>query len=145
MRVLGTYGYVIVGSPAYLHRRGIPRDPEDLARHDCLFHRWPGIGKLERWLLSREGVELDFQPAPSAVANTMEPLIGLAEQGQGLFFTPTFTVRRQLAEGTLVSVLDGYLRSSGTLQILWPPSRQGSSRVKAFVDVMARTILAQET
>jgi DNA-binding transcriptional LysR family regulator len=145
MRVLGTYGYVIVGSPAYLTKRGVPREPEELAGHDCLFHRWSATGKLERWLFSRDGADLDFQPTPSAVANTMEPLIGLAERGLGLFYTPTFTVRRQLADGTLRSVLDASLRSSGTLQILWPPSRHGSPKIKAFVDVMARTVLASQT
>lgn len=145
MRVLGTYGYVIVGAPAYLARRGVPREPEDLAGHDCLFHRWTGSGKLERWILSRNGAELDFQPPAAEVANTMEPLIGLAERGLGLFYTPTFTVRRQLADGTLLSVLDGFLRSSGTLQVLWPPSRHGSPKIKAFVDVMARTMLAGQT
>ena len=141
-RVLGTYGYVIVGSPAYLGRRGVPREPEDLAHHDCLFHRWTASGKLERWVLRRDGADLDFQPPASTVANTMEPLIGLAERGLGLFYTPTFTVRRQLAEGTLRSVLDGFLRNSGTLQVLWPPSRHGSSKIRAFVDVMATTVLA---
>lgn len=144
IRVLGTYGYVIVGAPAYLARRGIPREPEDLATHDCLFHRWPTTGKLERWTLSRDGAELDFQPAPATIANTMEPLIGLTERGLGLFYTPTFTVRRQLADGTLRSVLDGALRSSGTLQILWPPSRHGSLKIKAFVETMARTVLANQ-
>ena len=142
MRVLGTYGYVIVGSSTYLAQRGVPREPEDLAGHDCLFHRWTASGKLERWVLSRNGTELDFQPPPSSVANTMEPLIGLAERGLGLFYTPTFTVRRQLADGTLLSVLDGFLRNSGTLQILWPPSRHGSPKIKAFVEVMARMMLA---
>ena len=142
MRVLGTYGYVVVASPAYLARRGVPREPEDLAGHDGLFHRWTASGKLERWMLSRDGTDLDVQPSASAVANTMEPLIALAERGLGLFYTPTFTVRRQLAEGTLRSVLDGFLRHSGTLQVLWPPSRHGSPKIKAFVDVMARTILA---
>ena len=141
MRVLGTYGYVIVGSPEYLSRRGVPREPEDLAGHDCLFHRWPTNGKLERWVLSRDGQELDFQPPPVSVANTMEPLIGLAERGLGLFYTPTFTVRRQLTDGTLRSVLDGSLRHSGTLQILWPPSRHGSTKIRAFIEVMARTVL----
>lgn len=141
-RVLGSYGYVIVGSPAYLARHGVPREPEDLAGHDCLFHRWTASGKLESWVLTRDGTDIDFQPPPATVANTMEPLIGLAERGLGLFYTPTFTVRRQLADGTLRSVLDGFLRHSGTLQVLWPPSRHGSPKIKAFVDVMARTMLA---
>jgi len=88
MRPLGTYSYVIVGSPAYLASRGVPETPEDLLHHACLFHRWPSTGKLERWVFSRDGVELDLEPPVSMVASTMEPLIDMAEQDLGLIYTP---------------------------------------------------------
>jgi DNA-binding transcriptional LysR family regulator len=142
MRTLGTYSYVIVGSPAYLDRCGVPEAPEDLDRHTCLHHRWPSSGKLERWMLSRDEQELDFEPPISTVASTMEPLLDLARRGLGLVYTPTFTVRHELADGTLRSVLDPYLRSTGALRILWPPSRHKSPKVKAFVDYMAANLLA---
>ena len=142
MRMLGTYSYVIVGSPVYFGRRGLPAVPEDLTDHSCLHHRWSGTGKLERWMFSRDAAELDFEPPVSSVASTMEPLLELAVRGLGLVYTPTFTVRRQLADSTLRSVLDPYLRAIGTLQILWPPSRQKSPKVKAFVDFMAANLLA---
>jgi DNA-binding transcriptional LysR family regulator len=142
MRTLGTYSYVIVGAPAYLDRRGVPDVPEDLVRHDCLHHRWSGTGKLERWMLSRDEQELDFEPPVSTVASTMEPLLDLAKRGLGLVYTPTFTVRRELTDGALKSVLDPYLRSTGALRILWPPSRHKSPKVKAFVDYMAANLLA---
>jgi DNA-binding transcriptional LysR family regulator len=141
MRTLGTYSYVIVGSPAYLDRRGVPEAPEDLDRHICLHHRWPSSGKLERWMLSRDEQELDFEPPISTVASTMEPLLDLAKRGLGLVYTPTFTVRHELADGTLRSVLDPYLRSTGALRILWPPSRHKSPKVKAFVGFMAANLL----
>ena len=145
MRTLGTYSYVIVGTPAYFDRRGTPEAPEDLVRHACLFHRWASTGKLERWPLSRNGVELDFEPPASIVASTMEPLINLSERSLGLVYTPTFTVRRQLADGTLRSTLDPYLRGTGSFQILWPPSRHQSPKVKVFVDFMARNLLAGQS
>jgi DNA-binding transcriptional LysR family regulator len=143
MRSLGSYSYVIVGAPEYFDRRGIPETPEDLSNHSCLYHRWSATGKLERWVFSREGVELNFEPPASTVANTMEPLIELAERGLGVMYTPTFTVRRELAEGTLRSVLEPYVRSVCPLQILWPPSRQPLPKVRAFVDFMARNLLAE--
>ena len=71
-----------------------PETPEDLLHHACLFHRWPSTRKLERWVFSRDGVELDLEPPVSMVASTMEPLIDRAEQDLGLIYTPTFTVRR---------------------------------------------------
>jgi DNA-binding transcriptional LysR family regulator len=144
MRSLGSYSYLIVGAPAYLNRKGIPETPEDLADHSCLYHRWAATGKLERWVFTRDGVEVDFEPPATTVASTMEPLIELAECGLGLMHTPTFTVRRQLAEGTLQPVLEPFVHSVGSLQILWPPSRHPSPKVRAFVDFMVGNLLSEE-
>jgi DNA-binding transcriptional LysR family regulator len=144
-RSLGSYSYVIVGAPGYFGKRGFPETPEELVNHACLYHRWSSSGKLERWVFSRDGVELEFEPPASTIASTMEPLIGLAERGLGLMYTPIFTVRRQLSEGTLCSVLSPFLRSVGTLQMLWPPSRHPSPKLRAFVDFMASNLLASET
>lgn len=144
MRRLGTYSYVIVGSPAYFAERGTPEVPEDLANHSCLYHRWSGTGKLERWDFGKDGAPYDFAPEASLVVSTMEPLIELAERGLGVLYTPTFTVRCQLLDGRLRSVLDPYLPSVGTLQALWSPSRHQSPKVKAFVDYMARNLLADK-
>jgi DNA-binding transcriptional LysR family regulator len=141
VRTLGTYSYVIVGAPTYLARHGVPQAPEDLLQHACLYHRWSTTGKLERWALSRDGGELDIEPPAATVANTMEPLIDLCERGLGLFYTPFFTVRRQIEAGKLQSVLDPYLRNVGSVQILWPPSRHLAPKVKAFVDFMAQHLL----
>jgi DNA-binding transcriptional LysR family regulator len=145
MSKVGTYSYVIVGSPAYLEQRGVPKKPEDLASHACLYHRWSASGKLEAWVFGRNGKTIDYAPAATLVASTMEPLIGLAERGRGLMYTPTFTVRRQLADGTLRSVLDPFLPSTGMLQILWPPSRHPAPRLTAFIEHMSRTLLADNT
>jgi DNA-binding transcriptional LysR family regulator len=145
MRRLGTYSYVIVGSPAYFAQRGIPGTPEDLLQHDCLYHRWSASGKLEQWVFGKDGVELDFAPRPSLVASTMEPLIELAERGLGVMYTPTFTVRRQLLDGRLRSVLDAHLPATGSLQVLWSPSRHQSPKVRAFVDYMATHLLAEKS
>jgi DNA-binding transcriptional LysR family regulator len=143
-RNLGNFSYVIVGAPEYFGQRGVPETPEELVNHACLYHRWPSSGKLQRWEFSRDGVEIEFEPPASTIASTMEPLIGLAERGLGLMYTPIFTVRRQLSDGKLRSVLGPFLRSVGTLQILWPPSRHPSPKLRAFVDFMASHLLASQ-
>lgn len=143
MRTLGSFSYVIVGSPDYFSRNGIPERPESLAEHACLVHRWSATGKFERWRLSRDQVELDIEPRPSIVCNTMEPLIDLAERGLGLIYTPIFTVRRQLASGALQSVLKSHVHDISTLQVMWPASRHRSPKLKTFVEFMAQNLLAQ--
>ena len=36
---------VVCGSPDYLARRGVPRTPADLARHDCLLYSYLSWGR----------------------------------------------------------------------------------------------------
>jgi DNA-binding transcriptional LysR family regulator len=143
-RTLGNFSYVIVGAPSYFARRGHPREPEDLRDHACIHHRWTMSGKLERWPLSRDGVDLDIDLPVTATANTMEPLIDLAERGLGLIYTPLFTVRRRIDQGLLATTLDRFTRQVGVFQILWPSGRQRAPKVKALVDYMAQHLFAGE-
>jgi DNA-binding transcriptional LysR family regulator len=137
-RVLGTFRLLLVGSPDYLARRGVPRRPDDLKAHACLHHRYATNGKLERWPLRRGRKDVDL-PA-GAVANTIEPLIYMAEQGLGIACLPDFAIRRQLAEGTLATVLDDHVDHEGTFRMLWPSSRHLSPKLRVFVDFLAQNL-----
>lgn len=139
-RVLGTFRFKLVASPGYLGARGVPRKPGDLTLHACLHHRYATSGKLERWPLRRGRKELDLPT--TAVANTIEPLIYMAEQGHGIACLPDFAIRRQLVEGALVSVLESHLEHEGTFRLLWPSSRYLSPKLRVFVDFMARNLFA---
>ncbi|AJG18491.1 LysR substrate-binding domain-containing protein [Cupriavidus basilensis] len=76
------------------------------------------------------------------VTNTLEPQVCFAEQGLGIACVPDISIRRQLDEGTLVSVLDDYNQDRTMLRVLWPSSRQLSPKLRAFVDFIAGSLLA---
>ncbi len=140
-RSLGAFEHRVVGSPGYFERRGWPATPEDLIAHTCLQHRYPSTGKLERWPLWREDVFVGGGLPTAVTASTLEPLIYLAEQGQGVTCVPLFSVRAQLASGTLVSVLEPFLRSTGMFRVVWPSNRQLTPKVRAFVDFLAAELI----
>jgi DNA-binding transcriptional LysR family regulator len=71
----------------------------------------------------------------------MEPLISLAELGIGLACAPDFLVSRQLAEGSLIAILDEYVDQAGIISAVWPSSRHYSPKLRAFVDYMAEHLL----
>ena len=137
-RAMGTFRQVIVGSPAYFARRGVPKEPEHLREHVCLQHRFPTSGKLRRWPVSRDGETLDIELPTVAIATAVEPLTSLAEQGLGLTCAPDFTVRAQLARGSLVAVLQPYLDSPHVFRALWPSGRQISPKARVFVDYLSQ-------
>lgn len=138
MRMLGTFRLMLVASPGYLAQRGIPRKPEALKSHACLHHRYATSGKLEPWPLI--GGDKDFNLPVTAVANTIEPLIAMAEKGLGIACLPDVGIRRQLREGTLVLVLDDYTEHAGPFRLLWPSSRYLSPKLRVFVDFMAKNL-----
>lgn len=140
-RSLGAFEHRVVGSPAYFERHGTPRSPEDLAAHACLQHRYPSTGKLERWPLYRDEVFVGDGLPTAVTASTLEPLIYLAEQGQGVTCVPLFSVRAQLASGALVSVLEPFLKSAGMFRVVWPSNRLLTPKVRALVDFLAAELM----
>ncbi|KQQ11647.1 Transcriptional regulator, LysR family [Methylorubrum extorquens] len=143
MRRAGAFSHRIVASPDYLAARGTPRLPEDLLEHACLHHKFPSTGRLERWPLMRDGVDLDLALPVACVTSTLEPQLCMAEEGFGLACLPHFAVRGPLRRGALVSVLEDHLRDVGAFHILWPASRHPSPKVSAFVGFMADNLLRE--
>ncbi|WP_395677086.1 LysR family transcriptional regulator [Inquilinus sp.] len=135
-RVLGVFRLQLVASPGYLARRGVPKVPEDLAGHACLQHRFATSGKFEPWPLRRGGREVALPS--SAVANTIEPLIAMAEQGLGIACLPDFAIRRQIVDGRLAVVLAGHTEHEGVFRLLWPSSRHPAPKLRVFIDFLAK-------
>lgn len=140
-RTLGAFEHRVVGTSQYFELMGWPQNPEELVSHACLQHRYPSTGKLERWPLYRDTVFVGDNLPAAVTASTLEPLIYLAEQGQGVTCVPLFSVRRQLKAGALVSVLEPFLRSIGTFRVVWPTNRQLAPKVRAFVDFLAAELV----
>jgi DNA-binding transcriptional LysR family regulator len=137
-RLLGNYTHIVVASSAYLAQHGVPRTPEQLTSHACLQHRFSKSGKLRRWRFERDGAVLDVDLPSTAIASAVEPLIAMAEQGLGFTCVPDFSVRAQLANGSLVVVLREFCTDVIPFRAVWPSGRMTPPRVRAFVDFLAQ-------
>lgn len=138
-------GRVIVASPAYLERHGVPQHPEDLARHLCLcfnFRRSP-----EDWPFRDPESGKPFTQAVSgtALGNSGVVLRRLALDGAGLARLGRYHVRGDMAAGTLVSVLEAF--NAGDIEpihAVYVGHAHLAARIRAFVDFLADAI-RQET
>lgn len=139
-RMVGSFRLMLVGSPDYFARRGTPHKPQDLVAHACLQHRYATSGKLEPWPLKAAGRRELVLPS-TAVANTIEPLIHMAQAGLGIACLPDLAIRQQLQEGSLVAVLQKHVQHAGPFRLLWPSSRHISPKLRVFVDFMATQLL----
>ncbi|MFC5473338.1 LysR family transcriptional regulator [Paraherbaspirillum soli] len=124
---------LLVASPDYLQRHGIPQTPADLAQHNCL-----------TYTLAQKPGEFHFRAADGTVhsatvrgnlqANTGIALRSAALAGLGIAASGSFIVHEDLRRGDLVQVLPDFTLRPRELYVLYPQNRHLSPKVRAFVD-----------
>lgn len=139
-KFLGHFQHRLVASPGYLHERGTPLHPRDLAAHTCLHYRFPSNGKLETWPLRQEHPEQAYDIPISMVCNHVETRVCFALNHRGITCLPDFNVRRELGNGSLVSVLDSFMERRGSFYLLWPSGRQVPPKLRVFIDFMLERV-----
>jgi DNA-binding transcriptional LysR family regulator len=117
-RRIGAVRFALYGSPDYLDRAGVPADPDDLLRHSCLVHRYPGHGnRFDEWTFERRGERKVVTIAqPAIVSDDREGLLAALLGGAGLYRTGHFDpawiksgrIRQVLTDWTCTDVLPLY-------------------------------------
>ncbi|WP_213938634.1 LysR family transcriptional regulator [Pseudomonas sp. dw_612] len=129
---------VTVASPAYLQRYGVPLDLEALRSHVAVSYVSSATGKpmgLD-FMLNDEVIEIDL---PAIVSVTGADLYtGAALSGLGLVQVPRYRIEQELAEGRLTIVLPGFAPPPMPVSVLYPQSRQLSSRVRVFAQWLGK-------
>lgn len=128
-RRLGQAPLVCCASPDYLARRGVPRVPADLERHDCLMYEYSST--TASWRLSQDTT---VRVSGRLVSNNGDLLRSAAVAGLGVVMSPRFIVGPDLRAGRLVTVLDEHLQQTGGIWAIYPANRHLSTKVRAFVD-----------
>ncbi len=134
-RKLADLRMIVCASPAYLERRGVPRTPADLSRHDCLvFSDTPGIAA---WRF-REGVgtERRIRIAGRLWMNSLDALVSAAKEGAGIVRVPSWQVEADIAAGGLQRILRDHEPPPTPLHLLFQPSRLESPKTRIFVDYL---------
>lgn len=127
---------VLVASPDYLQRRGVPRDPEALAAHDgiLLVGR---EGRQDTWTLgSADGALLRVRMHSRFESNHGELLRGAAVAGQGIALHSLWHVADDLRAGRLKVLLPHWPPPPSQINAVMPARSQQPPRVRAFVDYL---------
>jgi DNA-binding transcriptional LysR family regulator len=124
---------VLVASPSYLSRRGVPRTPSELARHDCLILNG-SAGAHDLWRLrDSRGRELAVRVTGRFESSLGEVLRDAAVAGLGVALHSEWLVCDDVRAGRLVRVLPGHTPPSSGIYAVTPPRRLMPERVRAFI------------
>lgn len=133
-RRLTTTDRIVLASPAYLERAGTPREPEELAAHECLlyaYHAVPG-----RWTLQGPRGEVKVEVAGPMVANHGSMLVEAAARGLGVVYVPLLLAAAELRAGRLRRVLPAWRWPMGVFAV-YPPAPRVPAKTRALVDFLA--------
>lgn len=129
-RPLGKSLLYMVASPEYLAKKGLPKQVSDLSAHQLI--GFTGAKVLNRWPLA--GVDYI---EPKLTSSNGETVRQLALSGNGIACLSGFMVKKDIAEGKLVPVLEqGKLLNTDREQInaVFYKSSSVARRISAFID-----------
>lgn len=136
-RLLEDAKLVVVASPDYLKKTGIPKTLEDLVQHECIQFELPSSGRRISWLFQENGQDREvISDGGYSCSDDVLGGVTLAKHGAGVFQTYKFIVEKELADGSLVEVLQPYAGRSRPYTLLYPHGRYVPQRVRAFVDFL---------
>jgi len=128
---------LLYATPAYLVAAGTPQQPADLAQHSCLhLAELPGD---DEWCLVSGDRRQVVNVRGRYASNHSEMRREAAEAGLGIACLPDFSVRRQVADGTLVRVLPEWQllgRYQGSSWLVYTADRYRAPRVRVVVDFL---------
>lgn len=136
---------VVVASPSYLALHGVPRTPDDLARHNCLAFGDQGNNQARGWLFRHsDGVIRPVRVKGDMSCSDGSVLHAWTLEGYGLAWRSLWEVREDLAHGRLATVLDDHAAPPNGIFAMLPERKHLPLRVRAIVDLL-RATYAQET
>ncbi len=110
---------LLVASPEYLARQGVPDDPCQLAEHSCLYY--PRGNERPQWRLShpQTGETRSVAVKGGFATNNSESIRDAAISGLGIAMLPDFSARAALENGELIPVLDEWQVVGGFADKIW--------------------------
>jgi DNA-binding transcriptional LysR family regulator len=134
-RPLGRCASVVCAAPAYLQAHGIPRHPQELARHNCLTYSF--FGK-SLWQFSHQGMPLSVPVGGNLSADESVVLLSAAVEGAGIALQPRFSADPLIASGQLVELLPDFVPQEMGIYGIYSSRQQMPLALRCLLDFLVR-------
>jgi DNA-binding transcriptional LysR family regulator len=136
--------YLVCASPQYLKRFGKPKQPTDIAHHNCLL--FPLAGFQSRWIFrDRVGNTSEVSVNGSIIISSAIALQQCAIAGMGLALLPHWLIDDDLQAGTLVNVFPDHdvtaTDFSTAAWLVYPSRAYVPLKVRVFIDFLKQSLV----
>jgi DNA-binding transcriptional LysR family regulator len=126
---------VVCASPGYLRRHKLPRQPVELASHNCIV--FSAMTPTDTWTFTagrgsdsvrtvRVRHRLTVTEAEAAIASAVE--------GHGITCVLSYQIERELKRGRLRLILEDFEAEPLPVHVVYPEARLSAAKTRAFVD-----------
>lgn len=135
---------ILVCSPEYVKRRGTPATPAELAGHELLRLRAPGMAqRIWRLINSQTDEVFDLVSEPCLWINHTETLLRATVDGAGITSVAVGLAAPYLAHGELVRVLRPWITDRLSLYVALPSRKFMPERTRVFLEFVINRIREQ--
>jgi DNA-binding transcriptional LysR family regulator len=139
-RKLGEARRVVVGTPAYFDKAGVPATPAELAAHQAIVYgqRYGGAA----WTFRRESSEVSVAVSGRMTVSAAEGVREAVLANLGVAVASEWMFADELRRGGVRTVLNDWVLPPIELWAVFPAGRMVSAKARAFVSFVEETLEA---
>ncbi len=143
VRRLVNWDHVLCCAPSYLESHPLPRNPADLAEHNCIRYAFYPYGN-EWHFFDPTGQPIAVRVNGNLVTTSVDLLVQAAVAGDGVVFTAPYVIHNELKDGSLVPLLPDYRTPDLSIAAIFPHRRHLAAKVRLFIDALVASFAGQE-
>lgn len=137
-RLLASAPRLVVASPAYLARCGVPETLADLSRHDCIVG--PGLSGPHGWAFGRSGTVTSVAVEGRVRVASAEGVMACVKAGLGIAVVSRWMCRAELEQREVRPILSDYVLEPVDVHAVYPAGPRPVPKVRVFSDYLAATL-----
>ncbi|TKB50164.1 LysR family transcriptional regulator [Ferrimonas aestuarii] len=132
--------FVLVASPDYLAKHGVPNNPEELVTHNCLVYKSEWYEHAV-WEFKRGSEEKKIPVKGNYRVDDAPALKEVAKKGLGIVYLSTYLLEDEIREGELIPIMTEWsLNHPLALQAVYPRRQNLAPKVRAFTDFVKESL-----
>jgi DNA-binding transcriptional LysR family regulator len=129
----------VVASPAYLKRKGVPKNPADLLEHDGIIYGQSSGG--QEWLFRRGTSETSIRLRARLRLSAAEGVREAVLAGQGITIASRWMFAPEIVSGSVIPILKEWSLPPMELWVIYPSGKLTSTKARAFANWFEQTMV----
>jgi DNA-binding transcriptional LysR family regulator len=135
-RPLASVRYLVCAAPDYFRRKGKPKEPRDLARHDCIIYA--SQPSADRWWFSDKGKRYAVHVTGRLRADDWSAVHNAALDGVGIARLLALEAMPSISHDQLEVIFERQTICDRRLWAFFPRTRHTPRKVAAFLECLAK-------